>query len=122
MSHLGLSFLSRHIVTLDFPNNRIYLKKGKGFKKDDETDMSGLHLLRISNQTVVYSVDEGSPAQKAGIRANDIILKVGDKDANTYDILELRRLLRSGVKHKILMTIKQNDDVKDVSFLLKKKI
>lgn len=122
MSHLGLLFLSRHIVTFDFLNNRMYLKKGKWFKKNDETDMSGLHLLRISNQTVVYSVDEGSPAQKAGIRANDIILKVGDKDANTYDILELRRLLMSGDKRNITMTIKDSNDVKDVSFLLKKKI
>ena len=122
MSHLGLSFLSRHIVTFDFPNSRMYLKKGKGFKKNDETDMSGLHLLRISSQTVVYSVDEGSPAQKAGIRGNDIILKVGDKDANMYDILELRRLLMSGDKRNITMTIKDSNDVKDVSFLLKKKI
>lgn len=121
-SHLGLSFLSRHIVTFDFPNSRMYLKKSKEFTKVDETDMSGLHLLRISNQTVVYSVDEGSPAQKAGIKANDIILKVGDKDANTYDILELRRFLMSGDKRNIMMTIKHGDDVKDVSFLLKKKI
>jgi len=120
--YLGLSFLSRHTVTFDFPNSRMYLKKGKGFKKIDETDMSGLHLLRISNKTVVYSVDEGSPAQKAGIRAKDTILKVGNKDANTYDILELRRFLMSGDRHKITMTIKRGDDVKEASFLLKKKI
>jgi predicted aspartyl protease len=121
-SYLGLLFLSRHIVTFDFPNSRMYLKKSKEFKKIDETDMSGLHLLRMSNQTVVYSVDEGSPAQKAGIKANDVILKVGDKDANTYDILKLRRFLMSEDKRNIMMTIKHGDDVKDVSFLLKKKI
>ncbi len=122
MSHLGLSFLSRHIVTFDFPNSRMYLKKGKGFKKNDQSDMSGLHLLRISDKTVVYSVDEDSPAQKSGITANDIILRVGDKDANAYDILDLRRLLMSGDKRNITMTIKHGDDVKDVSFLLEKKI
>jgi len=121
-SYLGLSFLSRHIVTFDFPNSRMYLEKGKGFKKIDETDMSGLHLLRISNNTVVHSVDEGSPAQKAGIRANDIILKVGNKDANIYDMWELRRFLMSGDGHKISMTIKRGGDVKEASLLLKKKI
>jgi len=121
-SYLGLLFLSRHIVTLDFPNKRIYLRKGKEFKRGDETDMSGLHLLRISNQTVVYSVDEDSPAQKAGIMPKDIILKVDDKDANTYNIYDLRRLLMSEDKRNITMTIKHGDDVKDVSFLLKKKI
>jgi hypothetical protein len=121
-SYLGLLFLSRHIVTLDFPNSRMYLRKGKEFKKGDETDMSGLHLLRISNQTVVYSVDEDSPAHKAGIRSKDIILKADEKDANTYNIYDLRRLLMSEDKRNITMTIKHGDDVKDVSFLLKKKI
>jgi hypothetical protein len=121
-SYLGLLFLSRHIVTFDFPNSRIYLKKSKEFTKVDETDMSGLHLLRISGNIVVYSVDEGSPAQKAGISSKDIILKVGEKDVSKYDMWELRRLLMSTDGHKIMMTIKQGDDVKDVSFLLKKKI
>jgi hypothetical protein len=60
---LGLSFLSRHIVTFDFPNGRVYFEKGKEYKKVDETDMSGLHLLRISNETFVYSVDEGDIAK-----------------------------------------------------------
>lgn len=121
-SYLGLLFLARHIVILDFPNNRIYLKKGRDFKKIDETDMSGLHLLRISNKTIVHSVDEDSPAQKAGISADDVILKVGDKGANKYEMWELRRILRSKDKRKIVMTIQRGDDVKEVSFLLKRKI
>lgn len=121
-SCLGLSFLSRHIVTFDFPNSKIYLKKGKEFKKVDETDMSGLHLLRVSNKTIVHSVDEGSPAQEAGIRANDAILKIGNKDTTEYNIWELRRLLMSINNHKITMTIKRGDDVNKVSFLLNRKI
>jgi predicted aspartyl protease len=121
-SCLGLLFLSRHTVTFDFPSSRIYLKRGKQFKKEDETDMSGLHLLRIANQTVVYSVDENSPAQKTGIVPKDIILKVNEKDAGKYDMWELRRLLMSEDKKKITMTIKQGENVKDVAFQLEKKI
>lgn len=121
-SRLGLSFLSRHLVTLDFQNNRIYLKKGSDFKKIDETDMSGLHLIRISNKTIVHSVDEDSPAQKAGIESKDVILKIGDKDVNEYEMWELRDLKRSGDKRKIAMTIKRGNDIKEISFLLEKKI
>ncbi len=122
LSCLGLSFLSRHLVTLDFPNNRIYLKKGKDFKKVDETDMSGLHLLRISNKTIVHSVDEGSPAQRAGIEAKDVILKIGNESVSTYNMWKLRRILKSRDKRKITMTIKRGNDVKEMSFLLEKKI
>jgi membrane-associated protease RseP (regulator of RpoE activity) len=121
-SRLGLGFLSRHIVTFDFSNSKIYLKKGKEFKKTDEADMSGLHLLRISNKTIVHSVDKNSPAEKAGIKANDIILSVGNKDANKYDMWKLRRLLKSSDKQKVTMTIKHGTYVKEVSFFLEKKI
>jgi predicted aspartyl protease len=121
-SHLGLLFLSRHTVTFDFPNSRIYLKKGKDFNKKDETDMSGLHLLRISGNIVVYSVDEGSPAQKAGIGPKDVILKINEKDASKYDMWELRRLLTSRDKQNFTMTIKQGENVKDVTFQLEEKI
>ena len=121
-SLLGTPFLSRHIATFDFPNNAIYLKKGKAFDRVDEVDMTGLHLIRISNETVVHSVDNVSPAQKAGIKANDIILKVNGKDAEAYSRWELSRLKKSGDKRNITMTIKRGDDIKEVSFLLKKQI
>jgi len=121
-SRLGLDFLSRHIVTFDFPNNKIYFKKGKDFEKTDEVDMSGLHLLRMSNGVIVYSIDKDSPAEKAGIKANDIILRVGNKDVSKYDMQELRRFLKSGDKKEVAMTIKHGADVREVSFLLKKKM
>jgi len=122
VNNLGLDFLSRHLITFDFPNNKIYLKEGKEFLKMDESDMSGLHLLRISNEIVVHSVDKGSPAAKAGIRAGDIILKVEGKNADEYEMWVLRRLLRFGDEYKITMTIKHGNDKQEIFFLLRKKI
>jgi predicted aspartyl protease len=122
VSGLGLPFLSRHIVTFDFPNAKVYFKKANQFNKVDETDMSGLHLLRISGDTVVHSVDQGSPAQKAGIRAKDVILKIANKEAGEYSMWEIRRLLMSEDKKKIEMLLKSGGAIKEVSFLLEKKI
>lgn len=121
-SCLGLSFLSRHIVTFDFPNSKIYFKKGKKFNKTEEADMSGLHLRRISNKTIIYSVDESSPAHKAGIKANDVVLKIGDDDVNLCDMWDIRELLRLENRRKIIMVIKRGNDVKEVTFLLEKRI
>jgi hypothetical protein len=121
-SRLGLQFLSRHIVTFDFPNSKVYFKKGRNFKKADEADMSGLHLLRTSKGTIVHSIDKDSPAKKAGIRANDVILSVQNKDANKYDIWELRRLLMFKNRHEITMVIERGNYIREVSFLLEKKI
>jgi predicted aspartyl protease len=120
VSGLGLPFLSRHIVTFDFPNANVY--QGCQFNKVEETDMSGLHLLRIRGNTKVYSVDQDSPAQKAGIRAGDIILKIASRQADEYSMREIRRLLMSEDKKKIEMLLKSGDATKEVSFLLEKKI
>jgi hypothetical protein len=121
-SSLGISFLSRHKVTFDFPGKKIYLSKGRYFEKTDEADMSGLHLLLLSDQTVVHSVDDSSPAEKAGIMANDVILSVQNKEANKYDMQELRRFLMSGDRDEIKMVIKRGKDTKELSFMLEKKI
>jgi predicted aspartyl protease len=117
---LGLGFLARHVVTLDFPRGRMYLKKGKHFDRVDEADMSGLHLLKVGGKVVVHSVDKDSPAQKAQIEAHDIILTVNAQSAAAMDIFALRNLLRSGDKNKIDMTIEHGHAKKTVSFLLKK--
>ncbi|MBW8014901.1 MAG: PDZ domain-containing protein [Planctomycetes bacterium] len=119
---IGTGYLSRFLVTFDFPNSKVYFKKGKNFNKVDEMDMSGLHLLLISGNVFVHSVDKDSPAKKAGIKARDIIVKVNSKDANTYGMWKLRGLLTSGDKQKITMTIKRKGEIKEVSFLLRKKI
>ena len=121
-SRLGLPFWSRHIVTFDFPNGRVFLKKGKGFSEVDEIDMSGLQLWRTSDHTVVSAVYPNSPADKAGIKDGDIIVDVMDKKADLYETWELKRLLRSGDKREIRMTIKRGDDIKKVSLLLEKTI
>ena len=119
---LGLGFLARHVVTLDFPRGRMYLKKGKHFDRVDEADMSGLHLLKVDGKVTVHSVDKDSPAQKAQIEAHDIILTVNSQSAAEMDIFALRKLLRSGDNKKIDMTIKHGGTKKTVSFLLKKRI
>ena len=121
-NRLGIGFLSRHIVTFDFPNGRLYLKKGEKFRNADETDMSGLHLLRISKKTIVYSVDEDSPAYEAGIRAEHEILKIGNTDAREYDIWEIRRMLMAGDNCKIVVTAKNQDGAREVAFYLKRRI
>jgi hypothetical protein len=118
---LGLDFLSRHIVTFDFPGHKIYLEGGREFHRIDESNMSGLGLIRKDLQTKVYLVYDSSPAQQAGIKTNDVILKVDGKDANTYSLAELKKFLQRD-KQTVTMTIQHGNDVNEVSFVLKRRI
>lgn len=119
---LGLGWLRWFRVTFDFHNGKMYLKKGDQFDRPDETDMSGLHVLRIDGKTVVHSLDKAYPADQAGILVEDIILSVNGKPAAAYEMWELRRLLCSGDKKKITMTIQRGKEKMTVTFLLKRRI
>ena len=121
---LGLDFLSRHRVTFDFPNNKLYLKKGRQFDKVDEADMSGLRLLRYADSTVVYSSghEHGRPAARAGLEAGDVILEINGTDARAYEMWQIHELLRSGDGKKITMTVQRGTARMEVSFRLEKEV
>ena len=121
-NQIGLGLLSRHVVTFDFAGMKMYLQKGQAFGKPDESDMSGLHLWCIEGRILVHSVDKDSRAQTAGIRAEDVVLKVGDLSASATNLDDLRDLLKSGDGKEIQMTIKRGDEEKVVTFKLKKRI
>jgi len=92
-NHLSMGFMSRFIMTFDFPNERLYLRPGKSFDAPDLCDRSGLHILRRGGKTIVHSVDQESASEVAGLREGDEILRVGDLTASQVRLLKLRELL-----------------------------
>jgi hypothetical protein len=92
-THLGLGYLSRFTVTLDFPNQRLYLRPGKRYNRPDKWNVSGLHFLRRGGNVVVDSVDAGSGAAKAGLKVGDVILRLADVEAKRARLFELLKIL-----------------------------
>ncbi len=119
---LGLGFLSRHTVTLDFPNLEMYLKKGKRFEKIDQNDMSGLHLLRKTSGVVVDSIDKNSPAVIAGIKPGDIIVKIDGKFADKCSLTELRNILRNKDGKTMEIEFKRTGKTQKTTLALKKSV
>jgi hypothetical protein len=122
LSSLGLDFLSRHVVTFDFPNLKMYLKKGRNFARRDESDMSGLHVYRLGSSVTVHSVDAPSPARKAGIKAGDVVLKVNGTKAEPTRLWSIRKLLRSGDGKEVTLTLRRGQRTFEATFRLKRRI
>lgn len=119
---VGLGVLSRHLVTFDFPNGRLYLKPGRHFNRTDEIEMSGLALVRRPAGTVAFAVRGGSPAKQAGVKPKDLILTVNGKPAGNYTMGELKKLMRSSHGRKITMAIRRGAQDLGVEFFLAKRI
>ena len=81
-------------------------------------------ISRQNNEPAVYeiarptiaSVTAGSPAEKAGIRAGDLILSIGGQDARR---LHLESLLKPGAR--LTVKLKRDNETKDFDVLVKER-
>ena len=75
---------------------------------------TGIQVYNDDNgNIVVYSVFDGSPASKAGLKEDDIIIKVNDKDTTNMSIDEFSKLVKDQ-KGKFNITYKRGDNEKTV--------
>lgn len=89
----GLGFWSRFVVTFDFANGAVYLKKGEQFERLDRWNRSGLRLTRSEGKTLAERVDKDSPAGRSGMKLGDEILGISGRNAREVSVFELERLL-----------------------------
>jgi hypothetical protein len=119
---IGLRFLARHLVTFNFPKSKIYLKRRAGEFPSDEARMSGLSIRRKDDAILVYSVDRGGPADREGVRENDVVLKINDLPANALEFWELRNMLRAGDGKEVRLTVERDGEQKQFIIILKRRI
>ncbi len=67
--------------------------------------MSGIHLLRRRGKTLVYAIDDDSPAAAAGVVGGDQIVAVDDEPAANLTPAQLRELLRSGNGERLTLKV-----------------
>ncbi len=71
-----------------------------------------------SKNTVIMEVAKGSPADKAGIKKDDILISVDDKDATTDDIFNISDYVSKAGKKTLNVTVKRNN--KELEFKMKR--
>lgn len=73
---LGNDLLRRFNVTLNYPELSIYLKPNNHFKDEFDYSYTGLGIYQIAQNITVLDVMPNSPGEKAGFKADDIILSI----------------------------------------------
>ncbi len=80
----GIDFLARFRVTMDFPNNVMVLERATDYSS--RVRYLGKAYTRLQRRDGGYyadSLEEGSPAQKAGLRKGDKIVSIDGYDLGT---------------------------------------
>lgn len=95
---LGSEVLGRTRMVLDYPRNRILIRRGQNFYTPFEFDMSGIILKKtIENHPkyFVSGVREDSPAAWVGILESDEIISVNKIPGFLWEMSDLIKLFKS---------------------------
>ncbi len=93
---------------------------GQFFTKEDLADSQvpadyqggavGLEMIRLNGEVVVVSPTQGSPAEKAGIRPNDVVYAVEGIPMNG-NVANVSKMLRGPLNSIVLLTIRRPGEV-----------
>ena len=154
---IGSRIFKRFRVILDYPHQKIYLKKAKNFDKEFKYNRAGIevaHIGKILTQQnhlfqntflgnretlqsniinfevdykyifqplyAIHSIRPDSPADIAGLRANDIIQKINGKPTYEYKLNELNALFYGAVGNTLKLSIERKGILFYYEFKLKK--
>lgn len=90
---IGAKFLSRFLVTLNYPAGEMILRP-YGTNFDTNIYSYGLALNKSGNKTIVTGVWNDSPADKEGIKPGDEIITVNTKKSDELSLIDLMSILR----------------------------
>jgi len=103
---VGNDIFRRFNLIIDYGNRLIHLLPNTHFNDPFDYSYTGLGIYVVDGQVLVEDVIEGSPAEKAGIQPDDIIVSVGTNFSG--NILAYRALLQvPGVRLKIVVKRKE---------------
>ncbi len=92
--NLGYQFLHRFVFTLDYEHRVGYFSEVSGVPASDPYNRSGLSLDRNEAGALYASrVNQGTPAQKAGMHVGDVIVSINGESAKTIARSTLNDLL-----------------------------
>ncbi len=75
----------------------------------------GCLILKVEEGITVYHVYEDSPADKAGLKEKDIIVKADDKETKDMSLEDLSTYIRESKNKEVTLKILRNGDEKDIT-------
>lgn len=105
---IGGGLLKRYTVIFDYFGGHLYMRKASRYKDSFDYDMSGLEIEgggKDYHKIIVKRVREGTPADLAGVKAGDQIIKVNSASGDGLKINTVNNILSQKPGRKIKMTV-----------------
>jgi predicted aspartyl protease len=113
---VGNDILRRFNVILNYEHRIIYLMPNSHYRDLFDYSYTGLGMYWVDGQVVAGDIMKASPAEKAGLKADDVIVAVGNNFSN--NIQTYKNLLQNtGEKVKII--VKRNGQLEEFTMTVK---
>jgi len=121
----GGGMMSRFHIVFDYVNSKLYVRKGQGFRKPFEFNLSGLIVITTGIYLQGYAIDNvriGSAAEEAGLLAGDELVMINNVNVDKLDLNQVIGLLNSKANRKIKLKILREKQPMNIQFKLKRLI
>ena len=105
---LGNDLLRRFNLTINYYKREIHLHPNTHFKDPFDYAYTGMAIYYIDGLIIVEDVIPGSPADKAGLKRDDLIVGVGNNFTN--NIMQYKTILQSA-NTRIKLTVSRNNEL-----------
>ena len=112
---VGMEFISRYNVMVDYQNKKLYLQENPNYKHPDRTFFisKGFKVKNTENEKIlIINLTMNSPAEKAGLKIGDQLIKINNtvaKQGNNCETLKLfSKIDGTGSDNEI--TVKRGDE------------
>lgn len=116
---IGMGILKRFTVSFDYGHRVMWLSKSAEFNAPDLYDRSGMWLgLSQPRGLRVMDVTANGPAEKAGIRVGDVIVKVGGLPAGAATLFRIRAMLQQPRRLTVPIVVSRTGGDQPISLVL----
>jgi hypothetical protein len=118
--NIGNTLLQHFVLYLDYKREQVIIEKGDDFDRVFPEDNSGMQLASNEADSLqVIFVADGTPASKAGIEADDIILAVNDVEVDDLGgIVAVKKFLRKDPGTELTFDVSRDGEIKKLTMTL----
>lgn len=113
---VGNDILRRFNVILNYEHRIIYLMPNSHYRDPFDYSYTGLGIYWIDGEVRVGDVMTGSPAEKAGLKEDDVVVAVGNNFSNN---IQVYKNLLQNTGEKVKMIIKRDGKLDQVYLTVK---
>jgi hypothetical protein len=113
---LGNDILRRFNVTLNYDHREIFLIPNSHYRDPFDYSYTGLGIYWVEGEVRVGDIMRGSPAEKAGLKLDDVVVAVNNNFSN--NIQAYKNILQS-IGERVTVIVKRNGGLQQLTLHVK---